>query len=107
MVRAQVAALSASGCDDTAMVVAELRRNIDLACFRAYGLDGEDAALVLSDFLSLDRGEPPLPGERRSTVTRDFILSASKRPTASSSRNAHKAALSLGAGHIGHPNRLI
>ena len=71
-----VAALSAAGCEDTAMTVAELRRNIDLACFRAYGLDGGDAALVLNDFQSIDRGEPPLPGERRSTVTRDFILSA-------------------------------
>lgn len=71
----QIAALSAAGSDDTAMAIAELRRNIDLACFRAYGLDGKDAATVLSDFPSLDRGEPPLPGERRSTVTRDFILS--------------------------------
>lgn len=93
----QVAALSAAGCDDTAMTVAELRRSIDLACFRAYGLKGEDAALVLSDFPSLDRGEPPLPGERRSTVTRDFILSAIEAPRQHSYSERAKAALSLGA----------
>ena len=93
----QVAALSASGCCDTAMAVAELRRNIDLACFRAYGLDGEDAALVLSDFPSLDRGEPPLPGERRSTVTRDFILSAVETPDRKKHAQRAQAALSLGA----------
>jgi hypothetical protein len=93
----QVAALSASGCDDTAMAVAELRRNIDLACFRAYGLSGDDAALVLSDFPSLDRGQPPLPGERRSTVTRDFILSAIEAPNQQWFAERAKAALSLGA----------
>ena len=93
----QVAALSASGCDNTAMAVAELRRNIDLACFRAYALDGEDAALVLHDFPSLDRGEPALPGERRSTVTRDFILSALKAPDCEKHAQRADAALSLGA----------
>lgn len=93
----QVAALSADGSDDTAMAVAELRRNIDLACFRAYGLDSEGAALVLSDFPSLDRGEPPLPGERRSTVTRDFILSAIEAPDQHSFAERTKAALNLGA----------
>jgi hypothetical protein len=92
----QVAQLSAEGCDDTLMAVAELRRNIDLACFRAYGLDGEDAALVLSDFPSLDRGEPPLPGERRSTITRDFILSATGSPN--QPRFAERAAAALGLG---------
>ena len=93
----QVAALSAAGCDNTAMAVAELRRNIDLACFRAYGLEGEDAALVLSDFPSLDRGEPPLPGERRSTVTRDFILSAIETRKQRSFAERARAALALGA----------
>lgn len=93
----QVAELSASGCDDTAMVVAELRRNIDLACFRAYGLSGKDTALVLSDFPSLDRGEPPLPGERRSTVTKDFILSAVETPDRQKHAQRARVALSLGA----------
>lgn len=93
----QVAELSAAGCDDTSLAVAELRRNIDLACFRAYGLSNEDAALVLSDFPSLDRGEPPLPGERRSTVTRDFVLSAMEAPNQAWFEERVKAALCLGA----------
>jgi hypothetical protein len=93
----QVAALSAVGCDDTATAVAELRRNIDLACFRAYGLSGEDVALVLSDFPSLDRGEPPLPGELRSTVTKDFILSAVDTPDRQKHAQRAEAALSFGA----------
>jgi len=93
----QVAALSAAGCDDTVMAVAELRRNIDLACFRAYDLGSQDAALVLSDFPSLDRGEPPLPGERRSTVTRDFILSAIEAPDQKWFAKRAKSALILGA----------
>lgn len=93
----QVSALSASGSDDTAMEVAELRRSIDLACFRAYGLSGADAALVLSDFPSLDRGEPPLPGERQSTVTSDFILSAIEGPRQQTHAERAMVALSLGA----------
>ena len=93
----QVAALSAAGRDDTAMAVAELRRNIDLACFRAYGLTGDDARLVLNDFPSLDRSEPPLPGERRSTVTRDFILSAIDAPHRETCAKRADAALRLGA----------
>lgn len=93
----QVAAHSASGSGDTAMAVAELRRNIDLACFRAYGLGGEEAGLILADFPSLDRGEPPLPGERRSTVTRDFILSAIEGANRVSYAMRADAALRIGA----------
>ncbi len=93
----QVSVLSASGCHDTVMAVAELRRNIDLACFRAYGLDGVDAALVLSDFPSLDRSEPPLSGERRSTVTRDYLLSVIEGPSRQKYAQRAQEALSLGA----------
>lgn len=93
----QLAMLSDSGCNDTVMAVAERRRSIDLACFRAYGLDVVDASLVLSDFPSLDRGEPPLPGERRSTITRDFILSALEGPERNKHAQRAEAALRLGA----------
>lgn len=93
----RVAELSAEGCDDTAMAVAELRRDIDLACFRAYGLNGDDAVLVLSDFPSLDRGEPPLPSEHRSTVTRDFVLAAIDGPNRAGYAKRADAALRLGA----------
>jgi hypothetical protein len=93
----QIAILSAGGCDHPAMAVAELRRNIDLACFRAYGLDGSDIALVLDDFPSLDRGQPALPGERRSTVTRDFILSAVDGPRRATFVARVEAAIKAGA----------
>lgn len=93
----EIAALSANGIDDTALAVADLRRNIDLACFRAYGLNEEDMALILSDFSSLDRGEPPLPGERRSTVTKDFILSAIEAPNQDKYVERVETALALGA----------
>ena len=93
----QVAVLSATGGEGTAMAVAELRRNIDLACFRAYGLGGEGIATVLSDFPSLDRSEPPLPGERRSTVTRDFILSSIESAKQQEYVRRVEAAVALGA----------
>lgn len=53
---------------------AELRAAIDVVALRAYGLEFDDLALMLRDFPLLDRGQPPLPGEDRSTVTRDLVL---------------------------------
>jgi hypothetical protein len=72
----KIADLSSNGGSAVALAIAELRREIDLACFRAYEIDAEHVALILDDFPSLDRAEPPLPRERRSTLTRDFVLSA-------------------------------
>jgi hypothetical protein len=51
-----------------------LRAELDALVMRAYGLCVEDAKLVLADFPLLDRGQPPLPNERRSTITRDLLL---------------------------------
>lgn len=93
----QAAALSSDGEDDPAIAIAELRRNIDLACFRAYGLRPDEIALLLRDFPSLDRGEPPLPGESRSTITRDFILSAIETPDKKMFGERLDSALRLGA----------
>ncbi|MDT7530580.1 hypothetical protein OVY29_18115 [Sphingopyxis sp. SE2] len=93
----QVAALSASGGTDSAMAIAELRRNIDLACFRAYGISTDEIALILSDFPSLDRSEPALAGERRSTVTRDFILSAVESAAQNTFAQRVETAIKLGA----------
>lgn len=93
----QIASLSATGNGDVAMAVAELRRDIDLACFRAYELDSQDAQLVLDDFPILDRTESPLPGEKRSTVTRDFLLSAMEGPKQQSFAVRSERALKLGA----------
>ena len=53
---------------------AELRASIDLAVHEAYGLDFAELELMLNDFPLLDRGQPPLAGEARSTVTRDLLL---------------------------------
>jgi methylase of polypeptide subunit release factors len=51
-----------------------LRAALDALVMRAYGLRIEEAELVLADFPLLDRGQPPLPNERRSTITRDLVL---------------------------------
>lgn len=58
---------------------ADLRVEIELEVSRAYGLSVEDLALILEDFPLLDRGQPPLVGEARSTITRDTLLSALAR----------------------------
>lgn len=51
---------------------AEVRAEIEWRVLEAYGLDASVLGVVLSDFPLLDRGEPPLEGERRSTVTADI-----------------------------------
>jgi hypothetical protein len=55
---------------------ATLRSSIDAEVAVAYGLDLEDMALVLNDFPLLDRGQPAIAGEARSTITRDCVLAA-------------------------------
>lgn len=54
--------------------MAEHRANADLLVLNGYGLGYEDLELMLEDFPLLDRGQPPLAGEERSTITRDFLL---------------------------------
>lgn len=51
-----------------------LRAELDALVMQAYGLCIKDAKLVLVDFPLLDRGQPPLRNERRSTITRDLVL---------------------------------
>ena len=48
---------------------------MDALVLRAYGLNVASAAIVMQDFPLLDRGQSPLPGEKRSTVTRYLVLS--------------------------------
>ena len=57
------------------MKIAELRRRIDLNVAEAYGLSCNDLQLIMADFPLLDRKQPSLKGEKRSTVTRDYLLS--------------------------------
>lgn len=53
--------------------VAEIRAEIEWRVLQAYGLDASALGIVLADFPLLDRGEPPLQGESRSTVTADLV----------------------------------
>jgi hypothetical protein len=59
--------------------IEQLRADIDTEVALAYGLSFEDLKLVFADFPLLDRGQPPLPGEARSTITRDLVLTTATR----------------------------
>ena len=67
-------------CSDSGKVpvnplrVAELRAAIDVGVHVAYGLGFSELELMLNAFPLLDRGQPVLEGEERSTITRDFLL---------------------------------
>jgi hypothetical protein len=56
-----------------------LRAEIDVVVAIAYGLGFDDLRLMLDDFPLLDRGQPALPGEPQSTLTRDTFLAAAAR----------------------------
>lgn len=62
--------------------MAQLRAEIDAEVAVAYGLDLNDMELVLQDFPILDRGQITLPGEDKSTITRDSVLAAVAKRTA-------------------------
>ncbi|SOB95662.1 hypothetical protein SAMN05877962_102119 [Alloalcanivorax xenomutans] len=62
--------------------VAELRAEIDAEIAVAYGLSLQDMNLILKDFPILDRGQPPLPAEAKSTITRDTVLATVAKRTA-------------------------
>jgi hypothetical protein len=54
--------------------VARLRAQIDMGVLEAFKLGLEDLKELLKDFPLLDRSQPALPGEERSTITRDFLM---------------------------------
>ncbi len=56
--------------------LAEWRAEIDALVLDCYGVSPDGARLLFEDFRLLDRGQEPLPGESRSTVTRDLVLQA-------------------------------
>jgi hypothetical protein len=62
------------GGRDALWRVAELRAGIDAMVLLAYGESLPSLALMLEDFPLLDRSQPSLPGEPRSTITKDFLL---------------------------------
>lgn len=59
--------------------IASLRCQIDIAVAEAYGLSYTDLKLILEDFPLLDRKQPPINGDKKSTVTRDYLLSQAAR----------------------------
>jgi hypothetical protein len=60
--------------------MALLRAEIDAEVAVAYGLEIDEFELMLADFPILDRGQPALPTEFKSTITRDTVLAmAAKR----------------------------
>ena len=61
---------------DVCWQIAELRAEADVLVATAYGCTEADLRLMLKDFPLLDRGQPSLPGEDRSTVTHDLLLSS-------------------------------
>ena len=53
---------------------AEIRAEIDWRVLSAFGCDAKTMELLLEDFPLLDRSQPALPGESRSTITKDLLL---------------------------------
>ncbi|MGC5426846.1 N-6 DNA methylase [Aeromonas veronii bv. sobria] len=72
---------SAGATRETYERMAQLRGEIDAEVAVAYGLDLKDMELVLQDFPLLDRGQVCLPGEAKSTITRDSALAAMTKRT--------------------------
>lgn len=56
--------------------VARWRAEIDALIAHAWGITLAEMTMILEDFPLLDRHQPPLPGEKRSTITADAVLSA-------------------------------
>jgi len=65
--------------DADEMLIASLRCQIDIAVAQAYGLSVCDLELILEDFPLLDRKQPTIKGESKSTITRDYLLSTAAR----------------------------
>lgn len=72
---------SAGPTRETYEHMSKLRAEIDAEVAVAYGLDLKDMELVLQDFPILDRGQIMLPGENKSTITRDSVLDALAKRT--------------------------
>ena len=51
-----------------------IRAVIDAEVAIAYGLGLNEMKLMFADFLILDRGQPALPGEQKSFITRDLVM---------------------------------
>lgn len=56
-----------------------LRAELDIAVAKAYGLSFSDLELLMRDFPLLDRRQPSINGEPRSTYTKDLLLSTAEK----------------------------
>lgn len=59
----------------TGDMMGKLRAELEVEVTRAYGLDFDDLELIMKDFPLLDRRQPAIHGEARSTYSRDLLLS--------------------------------
>ena len=86
---------------DNLWAVAKLRAEIEVLSASQYGITVTDLDHILTDFPQVDRVQPPLLGEARSTVSRDLIVASGHDWAASPEIEcaAHRTALakSLGA----------
>jgi Alw26I/Eco31I/Esp3I family type II restriction m6 adenine DNA methyltransferase len=91
---ARLAELDRAGPDLQAEVEA-LRIEIDALVASCYQLSITDLELIFKDFPLLDRSQPPLPGESRSTITRDLVISRfgeiTSTPCVDFTQRAHEA----------------
>ncbi len=78
----------------------ELRAEIDAMVAIAYDISSSDLETIFNDFPLIDKGQPCINGEKKSTITKDFILkkyfSLVNRDT-NYIENRIKASLSVGA----------
>lgn len=63
----------------TGDMMGTLRAELDVEVAKAYGLDFDDLELIMKDFPLLDRHQPPIKGEVRSTYSRDLLLSVAEK----------------------------
>ena len=72
---------------DTYHQMAEIRAEIDAEVALAYGLSMNDMELIFKDFPIVDKGQPALLGESKSTITRDIVLAKLAEKTGQPSRH--------------------
>ena len=52
----------------------KVRAKIEVLSARLYGISVVDFDLIMRDYPLIDRAQPPIPGEVKSTITRDIIV---------------------------------
>lgn len=60
-------------------IMQKLRAEIDVLVAKAYNLDFDDMEVIMNDFPIMDRKQPSINGEVKSTITRDIVLSTAEK----------------------------